>query len=70
VVRALPIDRLGDVRMVPAGANRQPAVAGYIRPPGEAAYHPTGLTVLRVEAGEIAEVTTFSPAPFSAFDLS
>ena len=64
-----PIDRMGAVRMVATAANRQPAVAGYLRPHGESIYRLTGLTVLRVESGEIAELTTFSPALVKAFEL-
>jgi RNA polymerase sigma-70 factor (ECF subfamily) len=64
-----PIERLGDIRMVATAANRQPAVATYIRRHGESAYRLTGLTVLRTDGEEIAEVTTFSPALVSAFRL-
>jgi RNA polymerase sigma-70 factor (ECF subfamily) len=64
-----PIERLGDVRMVATGANRQPAAAAYIRRQGESAYRLAGLTVLRIQDGEIAELTTFSPALISAFGL-
>jgi RNA polymerase sigma-70 factor, ECF subfamily len=65
-----PIERLGDVRMVATMANRQPAAAAYLRRHGESIYRLTGLTVLRVEGGEIAEVATFSPALVSAFHLA
>jgi RNA polymerase sigma-70 factor, ECF subfamily len=64
-----PIERLGDVRMVATAANRQPAAAAYIRPYGASAYRLTGLTVLRIQGGEIAELTTFSPALIAAFRL-
>jgi RNA polymerase sigma-70 factor, ECF subfamily len=64
-----PFARLGDVRMVATAANRQPAAAAYIRPNSESAYRLTGLTVLRIDGEEIAEVTTFSPALVSAFRL-
>jgi RNA polymerase sigma-70 factor (ECF subfamily) len=64
-----PIERLGDIRMVAAGANRQPAAAAYIRRHGDSVYRLAGLTVLRVEGGEIAELTTFSPELLSAFRL-
>jgi RNA polymerase sigma-70 factor (ECF subfamily) len=64
-----PLGRLGDIRMVATAANRQPAAAAYIRPHGESAYRLTGLTVLRIEGEEIAEITTFSPALVSAFRL-
>jgi RNA polymerase sigma-70 factor, ECF subfamily len=64
-----PLERLGDIRMVAAAANRQPAVAGYIRPHGESAFRLTGLMVLRVDGDQIAEVTSFSPPLISAFHL-
>jgi RNA polymerase sigma-70 factor (ECF subfamily) len=55
--------------MVATSANRQPAAIGYLRPHGQAAFRLTGLNVLRIENGEIAEITTFSPALLSAFNL-
>jgi RNA polymerase sigma-70 factor (ECF subfamily) len=59
----------GDLRGVATWANRQPAVAGYVRDPGSGEYLPLGLDVLRGEDGAIAEITTFSPEPFAAFGL-
>ncbi|WP_430335459.1 sigma-70 family RNA polymerase sigma factor [Rhodococcus sp. ACT016] len=56
-------------RSVPTRANRQPAVAGYVRPPGAAEYQAQVLNVLRVEGGKIAEITAFEPHLFKAFDL-
>ena len=41
------------------GANRQPAVAYYARKPGEGAYRPFALDVLRIEDGEITEIVAF-----------
>jgi RNA polymerase sigma-70 factor (ECF subfamily) len=55
--------------MVPTATNRQPAAACYLRPRGESVYRLTALHVLRIEGGEIAEVTTFRPDLLSAFDL-
>ena len=40
-------------------ANRLPAVANYIRKPGDTHYRPFMLDVLRVEAGGISEVVAF-----------
>lgn len=60
----------GDYRFLPTRANRQPAVAIYLRPPGEAAYRPLTLEVLRVEEGKVAEIVDFSlPGLFAAFGL-
>ncbi len=56
-------------RGVPTRANRQPAVAGYVRPPGEDEYRAQVLDVLRVEDGRIVEITAFGPHLFPAFDL-
>jgi RNA polymerase sigma-70 factor (ECF subfamily) len=64
-----PLERLGDIRMVTAAANRQPAVAGYVRREGESVFRLTGLMVLRMEGDQIAEVTSFSPPLISAFRL-
>jgi RNA polymerase sigma-70 factor (ECF subfamily) len=59
-----------DFKMVPTGANRQPAAASYLRQPGETAYRLSGVHVLRVEAGDIAEITTFSAELCAGFQLS
>ncbi|WP_203989692.1 RNA polymerase subunit sigma-70 [Sphaerisporangium rufum] len=50
-------------------ANRQPAVAGYIRLPGDDRYRAQSLTVLRIEDGRIAEMTVFQPRLLAAFEL-
>jgi RNA polymerase sigma-70 factor (ECF subfamily) len=60
----------GHLRSVVAGANRQPAAAHYLRPPGEKEHHPLALDVLRIEGGRVAEITSFvSPELFPAFGL-
>jgi RNA polymerase sigma-70 factor (ECF subfamily) len=64
-----PIDRQGDFRMRPVGANRQPAAASYLRPTGQSEYRLVALNVLRMEDGQIAEVTTFAPSLCRAFNL-
>jgi RNA polymerase sigma-70 factor (ECF subfamily) len=64
-----PISAIGDVRMVRAGANRQPAAASYLRTHGQAVYRLVSLNVLRIEAGQIAEVITFAPPLIAAFGL-
>ncbi|GIG87721.1 RNA polymerase sigma factor [Plantactinospora endophytica] len=58
-----------DWRHVFTEANRQPAVAGYVRRPGESAYRALGLDVLRIEGGAVAEITSFPPQVFAAFGL-
>ncbi|MFI7025685.1 RNA polymerase subunit sigma-70 [Micromonospora sp. NPDC049900] len=59
----------GEWRALGTRANRQPAVAGYVRRPGESLYRPQVLNVFRVEGGTITEITAFPPEVFSAFDL-
>ena len=58
-----------DFKMVPCGANRQPAAAAYLRQQGESVYRLSGLHVLRVDGGEIAEITTFAPELCAGFGL-
>jgi RNA polymerase sigma-70 factor (ECF subfamily) len=66
-------DRLGaegDLRCVAIRANRQPAVAVYVRHPGEAAHRAWAVVVLGVRDGKIREIATFAtPELFSRFDL-
>jgi RNA polymerase sigma-70 factor, ECF subfamily len=60
----------GRLRTVVVGANRQPAAAHYVRPPGESEYRALALDVLRLERGRIAEFTSFvMPELFGAFGL-
>jgi RNA polymerase sigma-70 factor, ECF subfamily len=57
-------------RFLMARANRQPAVAVYTRRPGEPAYRATGIDVLRVEGGLVAQIDAFLlPQLFPAFGL-
>ena len=50
----------------PTRANKQPAVAVYYRRPGESAYRPLALDVLRVEDDGVAEVVAFPLEPLVA----
>jgi RNA polymerase sigma-70 factor, ECF subfamily len=59
----------GELRTVLTRANRQPAVANYLRRPGESEYRALALDVLRIEEGRIVEVTAFGPEVFPAFGL-
>ncbi|MCW2596503.1 MAG: hypothetical protein QOF92_4055 [Pseudonocardiales bacterium] len=68
--RAFGPDRDGDWRLVPTWANRMPTAASYLRRPGDTQFRAFKLDVLRVEAGAIAEITTFGPALFPAFGLA
>ena len=60
----------GRLRSTVAGVNLQPAVAHYLRPPGESEYRPLALDVLRIEGGLVAEITSFVfPGLFPTFGL-
>jgi RNA polymerase sigma-70 factor, ECF subfamily len=55
---------------VATAANGQPAIAGYLRPPGDSAYRPLVIEVLRIEDGWIAEIIDFGDERlFAAFGL-
>jgi RNA polymerase sigma-70 factor (ECF subfamily) len=60
----------GHLRTLVVAANRQPAAAHYLRPPGRSDYRPLALDVLRIERGRVAEITSFVfPELFPAFGL-
>ena len=59
----------GEFRIIPTGANRQPAAAAYVRRAGDDRYRPLAIDVLRIEDGLVAEVTTFGPRWFPRFEL-
>jgi RNA polymerase sigma-70 factor (ECF subfamily) len=60
---------MGEWRLLPTRANRQPAAASYLRAPGEAEFRAFKLDVLRVRDGRIAEITTFGAGLFEEFGL-
>lgn len=47
----------------------QPAVANYLKRPGESDYRALALDVLRIEDGLVAEIVTFPPDVFPRFAL-
>ena len=60
----------GHLRRLPTRANRQAAVAWYLRRPGDTEHRALALDVLRIEGGLIAEITTFiSPELVPKFGL-
>jgi RNA polymerase sigma-70 factor (TIGR02960 family) len=67
--RAFGPDRDGEWRLLPTRANRMPAAASYLLRPGDSAFRPFKLDVLRVVNGQIAEITTFGYALFPSFGL-
>jgi len=60
---------MGEWRLVPAWANRQPAAVSYLRAPGDTAFRAFKIDVMRVADGRIAEITTFDATLVSAFGL-
>ena len=62
-------ETFGSMRCVVTRANGQPAVAAYVRKPGDAAYRPLAIDVLRVQDGVVTEIVTFDGALFDRFDL-
>jgi RNA polymerase sigma-70 factor, ECF subfamily len=56
-------DSWGHLRCVLSAANRQPAVAFYVKRAGDSEYRPLALDVLRIEGGAFAEVTAFPLEP-------
>jgi RNA polymerase sigma-70 factor (TIGR02960 family) len=61
---------LDRIRLVPTRANRQPALAAYVRAGEGAAYEPYGIMVLNLDGASIAEITGFGdPALFAHFGL-
>ncbi|WP_129662997.1 RNA polymerase subunit sigma-70 [Phytoactinopolyspora endophytica] len=65
----LHVDGAPEMRMLPTSANRQPALASYIRAPGEPGFEPFALAVLRMEDGLIAEMSVFHADTFPLFGL-
>jgi RNA polymerase sigma-70 factor (ECF subfamily) len=59
----------GEWKLVPTRANRMPTAASYYRAPGDDAFRPFKLDVIRMRDGRIAEITTFGPELFGAFGL-
>jgi RNA polymerase sigma-70 factor (TIGR02960 family) len=67
--RAFGEEREGDWRLVPTMANRMPAAVSYLRKTGDTEFRAFKVDVLRIEDGEIAEITTFGPNLLPAFAL-
>ena len=59
----------GVLRCLPTRANGRPAVADYLRRWDDATFRPFALSVLRIERGELVEVTAFAMDGFARFDL-
>jgi RNA polymerase sigma-70 factor (TIGR02960 family) len=50
---------MGEWRLIPAWVNRMPAAVSYLKRPGDTAFRPFKLDVLRADGDQIAETTTF-----------
>ena len=62
-------EKMGPLRCVITRANRQPAVACYVRQQGDSAWSALAIDLLRIEEGLISEIVTFAPDVFAAFGL-
>jgi RNA polymerase sigma-70 factor (TIGR02960 family) len=62
-------DAFGAMRCVVTRANRQPAVACYVRKPGDAEHRPLAVDVLHIEDGRIRDIVTFDGSLFVRFGL-
>jgi RNA polymerase sigma-70 factor (TIGR02960 family) len=62
-------EAFGSLRCLVTRANRQPAVANYVRKPGDDGYTPMALDVVRIVNGKIAELVTFDASVFPWFGL-
>jgi RNA polymerase sigma-70 factor (ECF subfamily) len=60
---------MGEWRLVPAWANRQPAAVSYLRRPGDTELRALKIDVLRIRDGLIHEITTFDASLVEAFGL-
>ncbi len=76
IVRALSLSMdpasphcIGRFRMRPVGANRQPAVAGYLLRPDEHEYRWFGVTLLTIEDGLVTGMAAFESATAAAWGL-
>jgi RNA polymerase sigma-70 factor (ECF subfamily) len=59
----------GRLRCLLTAANGQPAVACYLRRPGDPAFRALAIDVLRVQDGLVTDIVTFDGALVERFDL-
>src|SRR4051812_18170508 len=62
-------EAFGSMRCLLTRANRQAAVANYVRRPGDDGHHAMALDVLRIVDGAVADIVTFDGAVFGWFGL-
>ena len=63
-------EQFGHLRCVVTHANLQPAVANYVRRPGDSTWRAMALDVLRIEEGLITEIVMFAPDTFPTLRAS
>ncbi len=69
VAGGLGTEEFGRIRCLATRANRQPAVANYLRRPGAPDFRPMALDVIAIAGGLVDDIVTFSPSAFPAFGL-
>ena len=62
-------EAFGRLRCVITRANGQPAVAGYVRKPGDALYELLAIDVLQLRDGVVTEIVTFDRGVLKYFTL-
>ena len=62
-------EAFGSLRLTITRFNRQPAVANYVRKPGEREYVPLALDVLRIAEGRVIDIVTFDGSLFERLGL-
>ena len=62
-------ERDGDWRLVPTMANRMPTAASYLKRPGDTEFRAFKFDVLRIDDGQVVEITTFGVSNFPKFGL-
>jgi len=62
-------EAFGSLRCLVTRANRQPAVANYVRNPGGDRYVPLALDVVTIADGAVIEIVTFDGSVFERFGL-
>jgi RNA polymerase sigma-70 factor (ECF subfamily) len=62
--------RLDEIRLVPTSANRQPALAAYLRDPSTGVHQAYGVMVFAIESGAVAGIVGFADSSlFESFAL-
>jgi RNA polymerase sigma-70 factor, ECF subfamily len=69
LLTVFPMDFQGEFRLVATAANRQPAAAAYLRAHGQPDFRLSGIHLLRIGGGKIAEITTFGASLCRGFEL-